>query len=136
MPPSGSDIGDPPLRRACLRGEELLAPPVLACIVLTALNDHVLKRTVPGLVTGKLSDFAGLFFFPFLITTFLGQIRYITWAAAATAVTFATLKLTGGAFGPIYLVRDPTDLVALVSPLAAVVYARRRWPCAFSVPPS
>ncbi len=45
----------------------LLHPvPVLGILVLL-LNDHVLKEAFPGLVTGKLSDFAGLAFFPLLL---------------------------------------------------------------------
>jgi hypothetical protein len=40
-------------------------------IGLLLLNDHVLKFTKPGILTGKLSDFAGLFFFPFLVALIL-----------------------------------------------------------------
>jgi hypothetical protein len=39
---------------------------VLAVAVLL-LNDHVLKQVRPGLLTGKLSDVAGLVFFPLLL---------------------------------------------------------------------
>jgi hypothetical protein len=40
----------------------LLAHPYFTCaLALLALNDHVLKGVAPSVVTGKLSDFAGLF---------------------------------------------------------------------------
>ncbi len=51
--------------RSYLRGEELLAIPVAMAIVVTAINDHFLKAACPGALTGKISDFGGLFFFPF-----------------------------------------------------------------------
>ena len=115
-----------------LRGEELLAPPILLAILVTAVNDHLLKAAFPGFVTGKISDFSGLFFFPFLVTSILGM-RHLAAAAVVTAVAFTILKLTGVRWGPIRIVADPTDLAALVSLPLAVVYARRRWkesPCA------
>jgi len=38
----------------------------LAAVLVLAVNDHVLKGSglLPDMVTGKLSDVAGLFFFP------------------------------------------------------------------------
>ncbi len=109
---------------APLRGEELLAPPVLLAILVTAVNDHILKAAFPGFLTGKISDFSGLFFFPFLITALVG-IRQIAWAAAVTALGFVVVKLTGLQCGPMRIVADPTDLAALVSLPLAVLYARR-----------
>ena len=38
------------------------------------MNDHVLKHACPGVVTGKLSDFAGLFFFPLFLADVLGHL--------------------------------------------------------------
>lgn len=37
----------------------LLRPWVVASVFVLLLNDHVLKESVPGVVTGKLSNFAG-----------------------------------------------------------------------------
>jgi len=48
-------------------GEVLLHPVALASLALLVLNDHALKAALPGIVTGKLSDFAGLAFFPLLL---------------------------------------------------------------------
>src|SRR5690606_8292496 len=45
-------------------GDGLLHPAPLAAIGLLLLNDHWLKAAFPGSITGKLSDFAGLAFFP------------------------------------------------------------------------
>jgi hypothetical protein len=42
------------------------SPLVMASIVVLLVNDHLLKAAAPSWVTGKLSDFAGLFFFPFV----------------------------------------------------------------------
>jgi hypothetical protein len=48
-------------------GGLLLHPIVLAAIALFVINDHVFKLAHPGWLTGKLSDVAGLIFFPVLI---------------------------------------------------------------------
>jgi hypothetical protein len=48
-------------------GEALLHPVALASIAVLLINDHVLKAAWPGFITGKLSDFAGLVFFPLLL---------------------------------------------------------------------
>jgi len=37
-------------------------------LLLLLLNDHILKYTFPSILTGKLSDFAGLFIFPMFLT--------------------------------------------------------------------
>jgi hypothetical protein len=47
-------------------------PLTLASIALLLLNDHLLKLAYPSVLTGKLSDFAGLFFFPYLLAALFG----------------------------------------------------------------
>ncbi len=119
-------------------------PASVAAIGLLLLNDHVLKAAWPSWFTGKLSDFAGVFFFPFLLTAVAGAADKVSgagcqvsraggrvgWAAHAafgvTAAWFAGMKtipavnewtraLAGwAAGGPVVIVRDPTDLMALV----------------------
>lgn len=42
-------------------------PLVLFSLCLTLFNDQYLKYHYAGLITGKLSDFAGLFYFPFFL---------------------------------------------------------------------
>ena len=41
-------------------------PRTVGAILVLLINDHLLKGAAPGWVTGKLSDFAGLVFFPLL----------------------------------------------------------------------
>jgi hypothetical protein len=42
-------------------------PATWISIALLLINDHVLKNIYPSWFTGKLSDFAGIFFFPFIM---------------------------------------------------------------------
>ncbi|WP_322801274.1 hypothetical protein [Thermoflexus sp.] len=42
-------------------------PAVLLSVLVRLLNDHLLIAHFPSFWTGKLSDFAGLFFAPFLV---------------------------------------------------------------------
>src|SRR5262245_40893240 len=39
----------------------------IVAVGVLLLNDHVLKAAVPSWLTGKLSDFAGLYFAPYLV---------------------------------------------------------------------
>ena len=119
-----------------------LGHPVSVCAVaLLLLNDHVLKRAVPSALTGKLSDFAGLFFFPFLLAALAGLAARpanrcasqapVAFAFFATAVVFALVKVDPAAHAlavrtlgvvigaPVSIVRDPTDLIALIALLPA-----------------
>lgn len=109
-------------------------PATLASIALLLVNDHWLKAAFPSWWTGKLSDFAGLFFFPFLLAALLGLFLDRTnipprsigrLAFGFTALWFASFKvlppvnaatcaLLGILLGhPVQLVLDPTDLIAL-----------------------
>jgi hypothetical protein len=86
-------------------GDALLHPVSLASIALLLINDHLLKAIWPGLITGKLSDFAGLVFFPLLLIAvwqmalaLLGRdaaatTRQLVTATALTATLFAAIKL-------------------------------------------
>ena len=49
----------------------LVHPSVIASVALLLINDHLLKHYFPSPLTGKLSDFAGLYFFPFIIALLL-----------------------------------------------------------------
>ena len=79
----------------------LLHPVSLAAIALLIVNDHVLKAAWPGLVTGKLSDVAGLVFFPLFLAAVAQQIRpglrlrsTVAACALLTALVFAAIKLS------------------------------------------
>lgn len=111
----------------------LCRPLPLGSVALLLLNDHVLKgaNVLPGWLTGKLSDVAGLVFFPLLLlalveeAAWLGGVRLplskktLTWLCSViTALVFGLLKTHSGfhalvstLWGPSVL--DPTDLLAL-----------------------
>ena len=42
-------------------------PVVISSLILTFLNDHYLKYQYSNFVTGKISDFTGIFYFPLFI---------------------------------------------------------------------
>lgn len=124
----------------------LVHPVTLAAIAALLLNDHLLKRLTPGTLTGKLSDFAGLLFFPMVLIVVLGRItgcprpRRLMLAVAsfiASGAVFATLKavpqanaaahaLAAGVLGlRLQMALDPSDLWALtVLPAAFTLWLR------------
>ena len=78
-------------------GDLLIHPLSLLSLALLVLNDHALKSAWPGPVTGKLSDFAGVVFFPLLLISawesllaVVGRWRGPSISAAAIAVISAT----------------------------------------------
>jgi hypothetical protein len=109
-------------------------PIILISIMVLLINDHILKIVMPSWITGKLSDFAGLFFFPFLLAAVLafplealgGKPRPIFgWACIFTGLWFSLMKtvlpineLTATFAGWLVnaqaqIVMDVTDLIAL-----------------------
>jgi hypothetical protein len=62
--------------------EELCRPLPLFGLGLMALNDHFLRIRWPGLITGKISDFAVLLYLPALLTALLG-LSMVAWNAVA-----------------------------------------------------
>lgn len=112
-------------------------PLPIAAVALLALNDHVLKRAWPGASTGKISDVAGLFFFPLLIASLArlvvprAPVRAVAMGSSlATAAVFAAIKvvpianaIANRVLGPTVL--DPTDLFALPACALAAWYALR-----------
>ncbi|MDT0213788.1 hypothetical protein Q9R29_07790 [Rothia sp. ARF10] len=102
------------------------APATLLALVVLVLNDRVLKEAWPGLVTGKLSDVAGLVVAPPLLALALTVARVPharAWAVGSTGVLFAVAKATlvGSEVAsqawslalPSLVRQDLTDLVAL-----------------------
>ncbi len=75
----------------------LLRPWVVASVLLLIVNDHALKMAYPGFVTGKLSDFAGLLFFPYLLhalwTALAPKRASLVLCALATGLVFTAIQL-------------------------------------------
>lgn len=93
------------MKRARLPGDGLLHPIVLGAIVVCAVNDHVLKLLHPSWLTGKLSDVAGLIFFPLLLQAVvelsLAAVRL--WRRPELATLVTAVLLTGACFTAINL---------------------------------
>lgn len=112
-------------------------PLVTGSVVLLLLNDHLFRVNYPSSLTGKLSDFCWLLFFPLILAIPLsivipGRARY-----QQKVVFFSSLSLTGLVFilantvtsfrqfleqllgsvtrSEFRITQDPTDLVALLS---------------------
>ncbi|WP_158102690.1 hypothetical protein [Lentzea kentuckyensis] len=103
-------------------------PLTVGATAVLLLNDHVFKQAWPGLVTGKLSDVAGLVVAPAVLGLLFGLFRAgqvgATAAVLLTGAGFAWVKLTSGGAevasaawsvvnGPSVVLADPSDLVAL-----------------------
>lgn len=135
------------------RSSDLVHPIPLTAVVLLIVNDHVWKggRGLPAWVTGKISDFAGLFFFPVLLTVLVEHAwrcrggtasrRRIAWSCVLlTFAVFTALKsvpaiaaIASTVIGPI--VCDPTDLVALSALVFSLHYLLRELPATRRPPP-
>lgn len=107
-------------RRGLLR-----SPAFTGAVALLAVNDHLLKARFPGLVTGKLSDAAGVVVVAVALAV---GTRRPTFAVVMTSALFAALKLiptiaslAAPALGGVTRT-DPTDLAAL-----AVLVPIWRW---------
>ncbi len=112
------------------RVDLFLTPTFLILLLLLIFNDHVLKSLCPSFVTGKLSDFAGLFIFPVFLSIVLPRFASSKSSLSAlhffVGITFVIWKIA-----PIEMLsvaiqklvslplpnrtKDATDLVALVS---------------------
>lgn len=82
----------------------MLHPVPIFALAMLIVNDHILKQHYPGWVTGKLSDIAGMVFFPLFllaIMDFAGRFpgapqvrrdRVLLVCALATAIVFCAVK--------------------------------------------
>jgi hypothetical protein len=95
----------------------LVHPATTGAFALLAVNDHILKHRYPGVLTGKLSDFAGLAGVTLVLGAFM---RNPPGVLLLVSAMFTALKVVPGvaeALGPVLggvAVRDASDLVALV----------------------
>jgi hypothetical protein len=87
-----------------IAAEGLLHPLALTALAVLAFNDHWAKAHLHGVVTGKLSDFAGLVFFPLLLQALVELVqatarrrwrpsgRVLLGALVLTVLGFASVK--------------------------------------------
>ncbi|MDW3177824.1 MAG: hypothetical protein R8J94_10575 [Acidimicrobiia bacterium] len=107
--------------------DSLRDPRFLTALVLLLANDFVLKNAWPGVISGKLSDLAGMVFFPVVMTSLLHVLRI----GAGPVLGLVAVWFTGLQLSPtvdsvhesllsfvlpwnVINTPDPTDLVALV----------------------
>lgn len=115
-------------RRELRPARALLSPTWLVALGVLAVNDHLLKGAglLPGVLTGKLSDFAGMLVAPALLAALLGVTsrRGLLHCHIAVGLVFALINLSPacadawswlmGLVGfPWTITVDPTDLLAL-----------------------
>jgi len=120
----------------------MTSPLFVAAVIVMAANDHLLKGAgvIPAGITGKLSDFAFLFFVP-IVVAFVLRVRFrggLVVIYAIIAILFSAINLSGRfsllierIFGmamiPIHLWPDATDLEALmILPLSIWFVLRRQ----------
>ena len=109
--------------------EPILHPWTLSAIAILIVNDQYLKYAYTSWFTGKLSDFAGLIFFPILLEPLMKSRK---WSVILTGTGFALVKLTSvgnTVYNQLYqqffdlfevgkmvpLVMDATDCIALLA---------------------
>jgi len=132
----------------------LCSPPSLVAMAVLLVNDHLLRRFWPSWVTGKLGDFAWLLFFPFA----LAWIWALILPRRERLVRGLAFGITGGIFAlaktvpachalvvsaaewvlgrPVIWVRDPSDLITLVSLAAAwLMWVKAPEPKAYTASP-
>ena len=125
----------------------LLHPLSLASILLLLINDHILRIYWPSWATGKLGDFAWLFFFPLAMTVLFAFIIPSRMGRLKDLPALAAFCLGGGVFilgktmpgfhrllvdapaallgAPLSLLLDPSDLIALPAMLLSWQLYRR-----------
>lgn len=103
------------------RAAQLTAPEFVLSVLLLLANDFFLKSWLANGFTGKLSDFAGLFAFPFFWAALVPRWRVAIYLGTAAAFTFWKLPVSEGliagwnAVSPFQVGRtvDASDLIAL-----------------------
>lgn len=123
----------------------LTSPLFLAGLALLLANDLLLKSLFHNALTGKLSDFAGLFVFPFFWAALAPRRRRAVYAVTALGFVFWKSPLSQpliDAWNALGLMRieraaDATDLLALsVLPLSEAYLLRRRRAADGRTPPT
>ncbi|ALL05277.1 hypothetical protein AQ505_07095 [Pedobacter sp. PACM 27299] len=116
--------------------------PFLFCLLLLLINDFYLKGAFHNTLTGKLSDFCGLFIFPIFWSVFfpkrklaiflLTGLLFMVWKSEYST---SFIEFFSAYCFPIQRVVDHTDIIALiVLPLAWYSLNRSKW--SFKLSPS
>jgi hypothetical protein len=97
-------------------------PLFIAAVLLLAINDWILKTTFHNFVTGKISDFAGLFAFPFFISTLfpsskkqLHQLTAVLFIFWKSDLSQPIINLLNSIYIPVNRTIDFGDNIALIS---------------------
>jgi hypothetical protein len=104
-------------------GDAMLHPAAIAAVAVLIANDHVLKDRWPGMVTGKLSDVAGLVFFPLLLLSLVEVAQALAGRLQPPSRRLLTtcILLTGSIFAA-------AELFPVWDHLLEVVFGWLRWP--------
>ena len=92
--------------------------PAIFAVLVLFVNDHVLKQAWPGFVTGKLSDIAGMIFFPLLVTELT---RWLVPQAHADRAHLAACVLTA-------IVFTLTKTTVFANEAYGVAWGAMQWP--------
>ena len=96
-------------------GEGMLHPVAMASILVLVLNDHWFKASFGGFWTGKISDFAGLLFFPLLLQALVEISQYMLghWRGPSNRVLLQCIVATALFFTCLQLLPFAADIYAL-----------------------
>ena len=107
----------------------------LICLLTLILNDFCFKYKFPGLITGKLSDFTGLFIFPYFLSVFFPRLKNLFYFGTGLFFVFWKLPLSDNLVNYIntfdlffiHRVKDLTDLTAiLILPLSYIYFEKQK----------
>ena len=88
-------------------------PVVVVAVAVLLLNDHMLKGSHPSWLTGKLSDFAGLVFFPLLLAALI-ELAVPSVRRSPQKLLMTAVAVTGFAFAAVQLIPAATQLYETV----------------------
>jgi hypothetical protein len=97
------NLGASKVVTAARPGDGLLHPVFLAALALLIVNDQLLKLAWPGVVTGKLSDAAGLVVAPLVLQAAweIGEWRAGRWRGPTLAVLVVAIVVVGFTFAAV-----------------------------------
>jgi len=119
-----SAAGQTPAAPASAPSLDALVHPVpLAALALLLVNDHVLKASHPGWLSGKLSDVAGLVLLPFVLLAAWDLVRLVWLHLPAAGPRGALLCMIG-----VMVAFTAIKVVPLGSELYQVGLGGAQWP--------